>query len=353
MDTDDILSFSTPRAPQAQADVVVAPVLELSYCCYFLNRTDSEKRKHELPWLETIFTEHAELVKRIRAFWEDPKGKFGFDLFWMAGDLGYARDKDVKRFFKDLPELPAKFRVHIEAIRKEVEGRVDEPDQEHHLAMYDAVLERLKRIETPEAFAEFQDTLLKLWKVIEPFWLSEGQKEVKQAKKAFLKKFSETQSILKALPAHHFIQFENSAKEISASQDKGKLIIVPLYFSSAGGFNFEFEDIHYIGYGIQSEHLHEQLAQTVDDIAGKMKAVADPTRLMLLTLIAKYEPFPLTVGDLALQLAVSQPTVSGHLKILRETELIFLEKKGNKSFYKIDREAFERVMNALKELILS
>ncbi len=84
-----------------------------------------------------------------------------------------------------------------------------------------------------------------------------------------------------------------------------------------------------------------------------MKAIADPTRLVLFTLIAKYEHFPLTVGDLALQLGVSQPTVSGHLKLLRQAEIIFLEKHGNKSYYKIDKKVFEAVLDSLKDLIFS
>lgn len=59
--------------------------------------------------------------------------------------------------------------------------------------------------------------------------------------------------------------------------------------------------------------------ERTEALARRLRAVADPTRLALLRLLALR---PRTVGELASELAVSQPTVSNHIKVLRETSLV-------------------------------
>jgi len=82
-----------------------------------------------------------------------------------------------------------------------------------------------------------------------------------------------------------------------------------------------------------------------------MKALADPTRLMLLTLIARYESFAMTVSDLAKQLGVSQPTASAHLKQLKEAGLVSFEKHGNKTLHKVNSAALEATFEGLRKLL--
>jgi DNA-binding transcriptional ArsR family regulator len=67
--------------------------------------------------------------------------------------------------------------------------------------------------------------------------------------------------------------------------------------------------------------------------------------------VARYSNFVLTVGDLATQLGVSQPTASAHLKLLKDNGLVTLERKGNKSFYRVDGAALEVVLDELRELM--
>jgi ArsR family transcriptional regulator len=194
--------------------------------------------------------------------------------------------------------------------------------------------------------------LKQLWKALQPMWKEEGYTQSKRASEVFLGKYRETGKVLDAIPAHHFAQFEASQKHIQASLEKGKLLVTPLFFASGGGFSFDFADAHYLGYGIQSERLFEKLSARVEQIAPKMKALSDPTRLMMLTLIARYENFVLTVGDLAVQLGVTQPTASGHLKLLREAGLVALEKHGNKSYYHVSDVAIKEAMAELSDLVL-
>ncbi len=62
------------------------------------------------------------------------------------------------------------------------------------------------------------------------------------------------------------------------------------------------------------------------------QALADPTRIMILYRLAEG---PLSVGELALHLQVSQPTVSRHLKVLRERGMVTATRYGATVVYSL------------------
>lgn len=69
-------------------------------------------------------------------------------------------------------------------------------------------------------------------------------------------------------------------------------------------------------------------------VAG-FKAVADPTRLRLLALIAAHEGGEACVCDLTDAFALSGPTISHHLKVLREAGLIAGDRRGTWIYYRV------------------
>ena len=68
-------------------------------------------------------------------------------------------------------------------------------------------------------------------------------------------------------------------------------------------------------------------------LAASFKALSDPVRLRLLSLIASFEGGEACVCDLTGPFDVSQPTISHHLKVLRETGLIDSERRGTWVYY--------------------
>jgi ArsR family transcriptional regulator len=67
-------------------------------------------------------------------------------------------------------------------------------------------------------------------------------------------------------------------------------------------------------------------------LADRLKALADRTRLRMLDLLAQ-QTEPLCVCDITDQFEQRQPTISHHLRILREARLISGEKRGTWSYY--------------------
>lgn len=64
-----------------------------------------------------------------------------------------------------------------------------------------------------------------------------------------------------------------------------------------------------------------------------LKAIADPARLRLLSLVLSHEGAEACVCDLLPYFDLSQPTISHHLKVLHEAGLLDREKRGTWVFY--------------------
>jgi ArsR family transcriptional regulator len=82
-------------------------------------------------------------------------------------------------------------------------------------------------------------------------------------------------------------------------------------------------------------------------IAPLLKAMADPVRLRLLSLVALHEGGEACVCDLNDAFELSQPTISHHLKVLHEAGLLDRSKRGVWVYYAVRAEALQ----GLAELI--
>lgn len=69
------------------------------------------------------------------------------------------------------------------------------------------------------------------------------------------------------------------------------------------------------------------------ELATAFKALGDPVRLKLLSMIASHENGEECVCALTAAFALSQPTISHHLKILRQAGLVDCERRGTWVYY--------------------
>jgi ArsR family transcriptional regulator len=84
----------------------------------------------------------------------------------------------------------------------------------------------------------------------------------------------------------------------------------------------------------------EQLAHTI-------KALADPTRLRLLSIVAASADAEACVCDLTEPVGLSQPTVSHHLKVLTEAGFLTRSKRGTWAYFRLVPGALDRVAQLL------
>jgi ArsR family transcriptional regulator len=82
-----------------------------------------------------------------------------------------------------------------------------------------------------------------------------------------------------------------------------------------------------------------------ESLAARFKALADPARVGIVNLLSASDE--VCVCALTEALGLSQPTVSHHLRLLREAGLVTVEKRGTWSYYRLDADALGALRGAL------
>src|SRR5262249_23031989 len=83
-------------------------------------------------------------------------------------------------------------------------------------------------------------------------------------------------------------------------------------------------------------------------LAAMSKALADPVRLRLLSLVASHPGGRACVCDISATFDVSQPTISHHLKVLRSAGLLDCERRGTWVYYWVIPSALQQLSDVLR-----
>jgi len=84
-----------------------------------------------------------------------------------------------------------------------------------------------------------------------------------------------------------------------------------------------------------------------EQVVPLLKALADPVRLRLLSLVASHADGEACVCDLNDAFELSQPTISHHLKLLHDAGLLDRDKRGVWVYYAVNRAALDAVTGLL------
>lgn len=88
-------------------------------------------------------------------------------------------------------------------------------------------------------------------------------------------------------------------------------------------------------------------ADAAEKLARSLKALADPARLRLVSMVAAHADAEACVCDLTEPLGLSQPTVSHHLKVLVEAGLLSRDKRGTWAYYRLVPGALDSLAQSL------
>ena len=84
------------------------------------------------------------------------------------------------------------------------------------------------------------------------------------------------------------------------------------------------------------------------ELATMFKALGDPVRLRLLSLIASHPGGQACVCEISATFDVSQPTISHHLKLLRSAGLLGCERRGTWVYYWVIPSALQQLSSVLR-----
>jgi ArsR family transcriptional regulator, arsenate/arsenite/antimonite-responsive transcriptional repressor len=84
-------------------------------------------------------------------------------------------------------------------------------------------------------------------------------------------------------------------------------------------------------------------AEQAADLAVRLKAIADPARLRLLSLLLASDGQEACTCDLTEPLGLSQPTVTHHLRKLLEARMVTASRRGVWTYYRVDPQALAAI----------
>jgi ArsR family transcriptional regulator len=87
--------------------------------------------------------------------------------------------------------------------------------------------------------------------------------------------------------------------------------------------------------------------ENAESLAVSLKALADPARLRILSMVAAHEDGETCVCDLTEPLGLSQPTVSHHLKVLVDAGYLDRSKRGTWAYFRLVPGALDSVAGLL------
>ena len=87
-----------------------------------------------------------------------------------------------------------------------------------------------------------------------------------------------------------------------------------------------------------------------ESYASWFKALADPTRIRILNLLAQSDE-PVCVCDITDKFPLGQPTISHHLKVLRDVRFVVAERRGTFMYYQVNHACLAEFPDAARQIL--
>ncbi len=259
------------------------------------------------------------------AFWDD-----GFPVLTeptaLAHATGHLRDDDLGAFLDRLL-APVVFPAPLPLETETHEER-------------DATNARLTRLARDKRLrARYADSLGALWSAMEPAWRLNSIAAITAGQRAWQARLDEGADVIDLLPERHLVRRdERYARMVRAAVSDGSLLLSP---TTMGRHIIALPGLLSVSAPAGTEDPVVARRRAADAIAGRLRPLADPTRL---TILAQLAAQPSSVSDLARTLHIAQPTASVHLRQLREAGLVSVVRDGSRTTYRVTTDAVPRLL---------
>jgi DNA-binding transcriptional ArsR family regulator len=312
-----------------QVDVLPSAVLELTWALCRL-RWGSDKLGAHLQVLED---ELPALREELEACWNDVEACVP-DTSILAQRLGALLTDEADTFLRGFDRA-----VHLDGAGLELRSETPE--------VREATLARLDRLRREPALARRYAALLsRVWELLRPSWEATGREVVRRACADWRQRIRQGVTVRDMLPGRH------PGREVSQEpvlRQRPRVVLSPMYFVRIGGFVVDMTSYVHVG-GPASPADSERLRREESElIANRLKVLADGTRVALLRDLAVE---PASVMDLARRFHLAQPTVSNHVRLLRDAGLLESQKDGPRVLYSAPRERLDRVLDDTRHMLL-
>jgi len=274
------------------------------------------------------------IAERTRQLWQD--GHPGCTELLVCADLaGSMRDGDSERLIAWLRSGAGGPADARELITETPEER----------AIIGARLQKLRL--DRRSRDTYAGILGDVWALAAPAWVRHGRSIAVDACAAWERRLVTGTSIEELVPPRHPLARADAGTVEHLFARRVEFALSPLYFCTSGGHLVDLGDYVHLGVAA-SDLLPTRRTRDADFIADRLRVLAEPTRVRILLEVLSA---PAGVMELARSLRISQPTVSGHLKALREAGLIRKQRDGARGVFVASLRNVERLLEAARATI--
>jgi DNA-binding transcriptional ArsR family regulator len=321
-------------------DVRPSVAIELEWLLHSALREDF---RAEHPALHMLYeVQRPDLLEVVRAMWVDegqvaksPMYGAFTELVLVAhhGDLLFG--DDARELLAQLPDLCASVPSGARAW-----PLAAETSEDRRIA-----LQRLSRLRrSAEVRRRFVDMVRRVWDAASDAWEAEGRAAVVDtiaAKRSMLAKGAGWRDLVRSSP--HF--GENAERAVAALAPHGHIVVVPAYFAHLG---LLYDLPGYVVLGIRADETGQAARERGEQLSRRLRALSDPTRLAI---VDSLRTRPRTITELAQRFGLAQPTVSNHVRLLREAGIVSETREATRKNLVVDPEISKALLEDLARLL--
>jgi DNA-binding transcriptional ArsR family regulator len=211
-----------------------------------------------------------------------------------------------------------------------------------------AIRARLRRLkEDVETRRAYRDLVAEVWHLATGEWNQRGRRVAVEACDRWRSRLESGASIEELVPPRHPLTYADRLGFDDLFQVRAEFALSPLYFCVSGGQVVDLTDHVHISVPA-SDLLPIRKLRDAAFVADRLRVLAEPTRVHILIQLLSA---PAGVMDLARTLRMSQPTVSGHLKVLRGAGLVQPRRVAHRTVFVGSRKRIERLLEDARATI--
>jgi len=277
--------------------------------------------------LPGIAAMQASVRQRYGELWDD--GLAGCpELTLVAHHAGCLLDADPARFIQWIARSTNRPAPIYELLAEPADAR-------------NAINARLERLcKQGQVRIRYADLLRDLWSALRGPWERDGPRIVLEAASSWTKRIERGGQLEDLVAPRHPLTRADELEWVELFAQRPTYVVSPLYFCLSGGHVIDVGEYVHVAVAA-SDLLPIRRERDAMFVADRLRVLSESTRVRVLIQLMSA---PSGVMDLARVLRVSQPTVSAHVKVLRQAGLIQQKKMGSRAVFVASRRRIERLL---------
>jgi DNA-binding transcriptional ArsR family regulator len=326
---------TNPSSDGPRVSVSSSVAIEIEWALASGERDDFQ-RDH--PTIGAVYERHSDLRDRVRAMW-GPGERMScggyLELMVIAHHGGLLFSTDADALLDQLDELCRTVPASSDDLPLLSETAEDRASVVHRLA-------RLK--ESADLRHRYISLVHDVWEAIRPDWELSGRGAVEAAIAA------RRETAAKGVPwqelARDGYEFGDLMDGlVAALGTDGEIVVVPAFFTHCG-LLVDLPGV--VVLGVRTDTTGAEARARTAALARRLKAISDPTRLAMLDALRRG---PRTTTDLAAAFSLAQPTVSNHVKVLREAGLVTDVRDGTRRNLVVQQDVVGELLMSLEGVL--